>query len=319
MNNLLQEKYKEFDLDCSDINDELENETDSVVFDTEAYFFKLIKQNKILTSDETIELFKQLEKAETDNEKARIRDRISTGNAALALYYAAKHYNINKKDSKIELHDLFQEGMKGLLIAIQRFDYKKGFHFSTYAVSWIEREIYVFCGETNSSLRLPRHAVYNVCKINKIKREYEKEHKGQTLSNEQLTKMTGLTQSMVDDVVFCSNPVVSLSAPAGDEDNGDTDLESVISSKENIEDSAIENILHEKVRDLLKENFLSDKERDVIYRRNGFVGLGEIETLESIGRDYNVSRERIRQIEEKAMTKIKLRMKKRGIDKYCLT
>lgn len=266
-------------------------------------YLKEIGAVSLLTADEEVTLAKAIEAGDreeaTPEEKAKgeaARKALSDANLRLVVSIAKKYLGRG-----LQFLDLIQEGNLGLLKAVEKFDYKKGYKFSTYATWWIRQAITRAIADQARTIRVPVHMVETINKLNCISRQLLQE-KGREATNEELAKAMGITPEKVRDIKKIAQDPISLETPIGEKE--DSHLGDFIEDHEAVapDEAAGSILLREQIDELL--NTLTDRERQVLELRFGLHD-GKTRTLEEVGKHFDVTRERIRQIEGKALNKLK--------------
>ena len=266
-------------------------------------YLKEIGAVSLLTADEEVTLAKAIETGDreeaTPEEKAKgeaARKALSDANLRLVVSIAKKYLGRG-----LQFLDLIQEGNLGLLKAVEKFDYKKGYKFSTYATWWIRQAITRAIADQARTIRVPVHMVETINKLNRISRQLLQE-KGREATNEELAKAMGITSEKVRDIKKIAQDPISLETPIGEKE--DSHLGDFIEDHEAVapDEAAGSILLREQIDELL--NTLTDRERQVLELRFGLHD-GKTRTLEEVGKHFDVTRERIRQIEGKALNKLK--------------
>ena len=266
-------------------------------------YLKEIGALPLLTSEEEIVLAKTVEagmRADAlpeEKEAAReAKKELADRNLRLVVSIAKKYLGRG-----LQFLDLIQEGNLGLLKAVDKFDYTKGYKFSTYATWWIRQAITRAIADQARTIRVPVHMVETINKLNRISRQLLQEN-GREATNEELAKAMGVSLAKVREVKKIAQDPISLETPIGEKE--DSHLGDFIEDHEAIapDDAAGSILLREQIEELLTG--LTERERQVLELRFGLKD-GKTRTLEEVGKCFDVTRERIRQIEGKALSKLK--------------
>lgn len=254
-------------------------------------YLKEIGNVPLLSTEEEVELAKRVEEGDESAKKQLIE-----ANLRLVVSIAKKYVGRG-----MPFLDLIQEGNMGLMKAVDKFDYAKGFKFSTYATWWIRQAITRGIADTGRTIRVPVHMVETINKTLRMTRTLLQEL-GREPTSEEVAEKLGVPVSRVREVLKISRDPVSLDTPIGEED--DSHLGDFIEDDSALSpaDSAAFSMLREELGTALES--LTDRERQVVQLRFGLVD-GRARTLEEVGKEFNVTRERIRQIEAKALRKLR--------------
>lgn len=266
-------------------------------------YLKEIGALPLLTSEEEIVLAKTVEagmRADAlpeEKEAAReAKKELADRNLRLVVSIAKKYLGRG-----LQFLDLIQEGNLGLLKAVDKFDYTKGYKFSTYATWWIRQAITRAIADQARTIRVPVHMVETINKLNRISRQLLQEN-GREATNEELAKAMGVSLAKIREVKKIAQDPISLETPIGEKE--DSHLGDFIEDHEAIapDDAAGSILLREQIEELLTG--LTERERQVLELRFGLKD-GKTRTLEEVGKYFDVTRERIRQIESKALRKLR--------------
>ncbi|OWA36683.1 RNA polymerase sigma factor RpoD [Saccharibacillus sp. O16] len=254
-------------------------------------YLKEIGRVPLLSADDEVELAKRIK--EGDEEAKR---RLAEANLRLVVSIAKRYVGRG-----MLFLDLIQEGNMGLIKAVEKFDYKKGFKFSTYATWWIRQAITRAIADQARTIRIPVHMVETINKLIRVSRQLLQEY-GREPSPEEIAAEMELSVEKVREIMKIAQEPVSLETPIGEED--DSHLGDFIEDQEALApaDAAAYELLKEQLEDVL--DTLTDREENVLRLRFG-LDDGRTRTLEEVGKVFGVTRERIRQIEAKALRKLR--------------
>ena len=255
-------------------------------------YLKEIGRVDLLTHEQEIELAKRILEGDEQAKK-----ELAAANLRLVVSIAKRYVGRG-----MLFLDLIQEGNMGLIKAVEKFDYTKGFKFSTYATWWIRQAITRAIADQARTIRIPVHMVETINKLTRIQRQLVQELGREPTAEEIAEKMDGMTPAKVREIQKISLEPVSLETPIGEED--DSHLGDFIEDEGAMspDDYASNELLKDELNEVLLE--LTDREEKVLRLRFG-LDDGRTRTLEEVGKEFNVTRERIRQIEAKALRKLK--------------
>lgn len=263
--------------------------------DSVRMYLREIGQYPLLSGEEEVRLAKRIERGD----KAAKR-RLAEANLRLVVSIAKKYVGRG-----LSLLDLIQEGNLGLHRAVEKFDYKKGFKFSTYATWWIRQAITRAIADQARTIRIPVHMVETINRYMRTQRELQQEL-GREPTNDELAKKLGVDLDKLEHIMKISQETVSLESPVGEDQ--ESSLGEFIEDKSAVspEEQAIYQLMKGHVEESL--SILTPREQKILRMRFGLdneEGGGRTHTLEEVGKEFGVTRERIRQIEAKALQKLK--------------
>ncbi len=270
--------------------------------DSVRMYLKEIGKVNLLTFEEEVDLAQQIEKGSLS-----AREKLINANLRLVVSIAKKYIGRG-----LTFLDLVQEGNQGLMRAVEKFDWRRGFKFSTYATWWIRQAITRAIADQAKTIRIPVHMVETINKVYKATRALT-QRLGHEPEIEQIAEEVGITVEKVEEIYRISQDTTSLSTPVGDDEDsflGDF-----------IEDTTQMSPYEETSKELLRESIcevlgsLDERETKVLSLRFGLMGETP-KTLEEVGKIFNVTRERIRQIEAKALRKLRHPSRRKKLQDY---
>ena len=299
------------DADIEKMDDEEEIELDKIdlsvpegvsIEDPVRMYLKEIGKVSLLTADEEIELAKRMEQGDEEAKK-----RLAEANLRLVVSIAKRYVGRG-----MLFLDLIQEGNLGLIKAVEKFDYRKGYKFSTYATWWIRQAITRAIADQARTIRIPVHMVETINKLIRVSRQLLQEL-GREPTPEEIAEEMKMPVDRVREILKISQEPVSLETPIGEEE--DSHLGDFIQD-DNVPvpaDAAAFTLLKEQLIEVL--GTLTEREQKVLRLRFG-LDDGRARTLEEVGKEFNVTRERIRQIEAKALRRLRHPSRSRKLEDY---
>lgn len=286
------------DLRLEDVlSEENENEDEEAFLpldDSVKAYLKEIGSIALLSKEEELELAVRIE-----NGDELAREKMINANLRLVVTVAKRHV----RGSNMGFLDLIQEGNIGLMKAVEKYDYHKGYKFSTYAMWWIRQAVTRAIADQSRTIRIPVHMKEQMGKVTRASRKFLVDT-GREPSVEELSEIMGIPEERMREIVKLYGDTISLDTPIGDDE--DCMLKDFVAD-ENMPEQ-FETVEHVMLGDELDKllSGLTEREQRIIRLRFGFVD-GRIWTLEQVGKEYHVTRERIRQIEVKALRRLKHR------------
>jgi len=273
------------------------------VEDTIKLYLREISQDSLLTPQEEIEIAKRIKEGDES-----AKHELAEANYRLVVSIARRYTGRG-----LSFMDLIQEGSLGLLKAVEKFDYTKGYKFSTYATWWIRQAITRALADQGDIVRKPVHMVETINKYKKVVNDLQ-QRTGKTPDLQTVAKEMNLPPEKVDEIRQISQKIMSLELPVGEDDESTLldflEDKSIPTPEESLDREMLKNDLEK-----LMEDVLTPRELEVIRMRYGFVD-GNPKTLEEVGQYFQVTRERIRQIESKALAKLRGPGRKRKMSEY---
>ncbi|MBO4789217.1 MAG: RNA polymerase sigma factor RpoD [Lachnospiraceae bacterium] len=267
-----------------------DSDDDITTEDSVRMYLKEIGTIPLLTAEEETELAERLE---TGDERAG--KRLAEANLRLVVSIAKKYIGRG-----MHLQDLIQEGNMGLLKAVEKFDFRKGYKFSTYATWWIRQSITRAIADQARTIRIPVHMVETINRVNRTERQLLQEL-GREPSIDEIAAKLKMSPRRIEEIMKIAQDPVSMETPIGEEEDSHIGDFIVDEKTQQPEEAAATSFLHEQLLDVMQT--LTERERKVLILRYGLDGETP-KTLEEVGKIFNVTRERIRQIEAKAIRKL---------------
>lgn len=269
---------------------ENEKENRSYIGNSVELYLKQIGQNRLLTREEEVELAKRIKQGDQS-----AKQELADSNLRLVVSIAKRYIGRG-----LSFMDLIQEGNIGLMHGVEKFDYTKGFKFSTYATWWIRQAILRAIDDQARTIRVPVHMVENINKLNRIRRQLTESLERKPTLDELANEMD-MSKDKVKDIISSSENTISLNTTVT-EDN-DTELGDFVADKNNVDPSkeTIDKDLKDQIDNAL--DGLTDREENVLRLRFGLNGQTPM-TLEAISKVMGITRERVRQIQKKAIQRL---------------
>lgn len=301
INEVIDEESMDGEMNLSNITD-LEEE---IIYNEDSVktYLKEIGHIPLLTKEDELELSKRMEQGDVT-----AKELLTKANLRLVVSVAKRY----APGSNMMLLDLIQEGNLGLIKAVEKFDYHKGYKFSTYAMWWIRQAITRAIADQARTIRIPVHMKEQMNRITRVSRKFLADT-GREPTISELSEMMNISEERMEEIMKSYGDTISLDTPVGEEE--DSILMNFVADESIPEQySNVEHLMLGKQLDDIMAD-LSEREQRVIRLRFGFVD-NRIWTLEEVGKEYHVTRERIRQIEVKALRKIRMKRETKKLRSY---
>ncbi|OGZ61108.1 MAG: RNA polymerase sigma factor RpoD [Candidatus Spechtbacteria bacterium RIFCSPLOWO2_01_FULL_46_10] len=275
--------------------EETELSLESLPLDSVQVYLREIGKVSFLTADEEKELAKRIEQGDEE-----ARKKLALANLRLVVSIAKRYVG---RSPNLTLLDLIQEGNIGLFKAVEKFDYTRGYKFSTYATWWIRQAVTRALADQARTIRIPVHMVETISKYMQVKRRLVQDL-GRDPAAEEIAVEMDLPVEKVRHIQKISQDIVSLEAPVGEDDDDASVLADFVENEKELSPTIIagRRLLRERLEQIMRD--LSPREQKILSMRFGLKD-GVTHTLEEVGKEFGVTRERIRQIEAKALEKIR--------------
>ena len=281
-----------------------ETQSSAAADDSVKIYLQQIGKIKLLSNEEELEVAKKIKEENSE----RAKKILVNANLRLVVSIAKKYIGRG-----LSFLDLIQEGNMGLMRAAEKFDYSKGYKFSTYATWWIQQAITRAIADKSRLIRLPVHMIETLSKIKKISTDLTIEN-GAAPTKEEIAYKIGMPVQKLTALIESAQGTISIESPANQKDENTKLSDFIVDETTLSPDTKVtQDSLFCDIKKML--NHLSEKERNVLIMRYGLDDNGEKKTLEEIGTYYGVSRERIRQIEYRAMSKLRKLCRSNNVNK----
>ena len=299
------------DIECEELeyeyNEERMKALDYYDADSVARYYNEISVYKLLSASEEIALAKLIAEGSAEEAQAA-KEKMINSNLRLVVSVAKRYSGYG-----LPIMDLIQEGNMGLIRAVEKYDYKLEYRFSTYAIWWIKQSVTRALGDQGKTIRVPCHMNEQISKMHKAAKAFEAAN-NRAATNEELAQSMNISLEKLKEIMEADRDTVSLEAPMGDDGEStrgdfieDTKGETPFESATKAERTLIVKMLLDSITD--------ERAREIVMLRKGFVD-GEEWTLERIGDKFGVTRERVRQIDDKTVRSLIIKARSMGLGEY---